>query len=675
MSFLGALLLATTATAPALTLCVAEAPCVEVAASTALPAAGGPFLRRSADGRTARVGVLPASGETRHIEFVVPATRELPPRLNVEVKSAKSWSWTAQVEAPESKFRIEAPASDKLEITITADEFDPFVVTAETKSVRLKAQPLLSGRVLDGATNKPLPGATIALPNGKSLTITSGDGAFRARVPGEWPEHVTFSMHGRGTRVVRLPRQREDTALPEVTLRAASSVDLIIDNRDALPSKLSWQAVLRHSGPNTEVLQRGELAPASNRIRIEDLAEGNVVISLSGPKPMQRFGVLFELRDGDAAEQHVTITPSRLIAHVLLGEKPLPNAKLSLFSWNARWEAIVNTDDDGTYRDELWETGSFAIAASSKQFPNVYAENREVTPGAEIKLDFIIPDHRVIAEVVDGNGKPVPHAWVWCEQFINGRKQPVGAGYTDDSGKITFGPARVGRSIIRVLKEGIPEPTPLTFEIIESEREKTVRIVLNDGEARTLTVVDTRTNPVAGASVIVAAINGVLPLGVTGIDGTLRIGLADPRRGTLFVVPRGGGFGFLRLATVDGDEPKIVIPDTGASLRVTTLDSDGVPIPNVTFLFQWNGMLLPLEVQQEIERVQGVAFRTNADGVAWLPNLPPGYVELWPLTSRAELDRILSLAPPDAAARIQVNRGQQSVVMKFRPVAVSRATP
>ncbi|MEA2569849.1 MAG: CarboxypepD reg-like domain [Acidobacteriota bacterium] len=675
MSFLGALLLAAFATPPLATLCVAEAPCVEVATSTPLPAAGGPFLRRSADGQTARIGVLPLTGETRQIEFVVPVTRDLPPRLHVEVKSTKSWSWTAQVEAPESKFRIELPKSEKPEIMITADGFDPFTVTEETKTVRLKPQPLLSGRVLDGATNKPLPGATIALPDGKSLTTTSGDGAFRARVPGEWPEHVTFSLRGRGTRVVVLPRQREDTALPEVTLRAASSIDLIVDNRDALPSKLSWQAVLRHNGPNTEVLQRGELAAISKRIHIEDLAEGSVIISLSGPKPMQRFGVLFELRDGDTAEQHVTITPSLLIARVLLGEKPVPNAKLSLFSWNARWEAIVNTEDDGTYRDELWETGSFAIAASSKEFPNVYVENRELAPAAEIKLDFIIPDHRVIAEVVDGSGKPVPHARVTCEQFINGRKQPVGGGYTDNDGRITFGPARVGRSIIRVLKEGIAEPTPLTFEIIESEREKTVRIVLNDGEARTLTVVDTRNSPVAGASVIVAAINGVLPLGVTGVDGTLRIGLADPRRGTLFVVPRGGGFGFLRLATVDGEEPKIVIPDTGATLKVTTLDNEGAPIPNVTFLFQWNGMLLPLEVQQEIERVQGVAFRTNADGIAWLPNLPPGYVELWPLTSRAELDRILSLAPPDAAARIQVNRGQQSVVMKFRPVAVSRATP
>jgi len=225
MTFLGALLLATTATSPSpVTLCIAEAPCVEVASSTPLPAAGGAFLRRSTDGRTARVGVLPASGETRKIEFVVPAMRDLPQSLQLHVKS---WSWTAKVEMPESKFRIDLPASEKPEITITADGFDPFVITEEIKTVRLKPQPLLSGRVLDGATNKPLPGATIALPNGESLTITSGDGVFRARVPGEWPEHVTFSMHGRGTRVVRLPRQREDTALTEVTLRAASSVDLI----------------------------------------------------------------------------------------------------------------------------------------------------------------------------------------------------------------------------------------------------------------------------------------------------------------------------------------------------------------------------------------------------------------------------------------------------------------
>src|SRR5207237_1590490 len=117
--------------------------------------------------------------------------------------------------------------------------------------------------------------------------------------------------------------------------------------------------------------------------------------NLSGPGPMQRFGVLFELRDGDAAEQHVTIVPSLLIARVLLGDKPLPHAKFSLLSWNARWEAIVSTDAAGVFRDELWETGSFAAAVSSKDFPNVYVENRELTPGAEIKLDFVIPDHRV----------------------------------------------------------------------------------------------------------------------------------------------------------------------------------------------------------------------------------------------------------------------------------------
>ena len=178
------LLVANVSAPPPATLCIADAPCVEIDAAAPLPASGGAFIRRSADGHAARIGVLPATGETRRVEFIVPVTRELPPRIEI---SANSWKWTATIEAPESKFVIETPASEKPAITINADGFDPFVVTDGTKTVRLKPQPLLSGRVLDGMTNKPLPAAAVVLPNGKTLTVTSGDGAFRARVPGERP--------------------------------------------------------------------------------------------------------------------------------------------------------------------------------------------------------------------------------------------------------------------------------------------------------------------------------------------------------------------------------------------------------------------------------------------------------------------------------------------------------
>src|SRR5205085_7989880 len=66
------LLVANVSAPPPATLCIADAPCVEIDAAAPLPASGGAFIRRSADGHAARIGVLPATGETRRVEFIVP---------------------------------------------------------------------------------------------------------------------------------------------------------------------------------------------------------------------------------------------------------------------------------------------------------------------------------------------------------------------------------------------------------------------------------------------------------------------------------------------------------------------------------------------------------------------------------------------------------------------------
>ena len=67
-----------------------------------------------------------------------------------------------------------------------------------------------------------------------------------------------------------------------------------------------------------------------------------------------------------------------------------------------------------------------------------------------------------------------------------------------------------------------------------------------------------------------------------------------------------------------------------------------------------------------MQRLHGATFVTNAAGTAWLANLPAGYYELFPMQDAASFNHLFANGSSEAAAKLQVNPGQQTVVVTLK---------
>ncbi|HEV7242796.1 MAG TPA: carboxypeptidase-like regulatory domain-containing protein [Thermoanaerobaculia bacterium] len=261
----------------------------------------------------------------------------------------------------------------------------------------------------------------------------------------------------------------------------------------------------------------------------------------------------------------------------------------------------------------------------------------------------------VTGTVAELSGEPVRGALVLLRTTL-----PTGAttrrATTDDAGRFRISGVVVGAHTLRVNAVGFLRPDPISFALLESDRSREVRIIVERGMPRTVRAFDAAGQPLAGARVICASDGIVRALSEADAKG--RAVLPTPAgSATVYVIANDGAFGIRRIAPAEKDV-RVDVPAAAGALEVATLTTDGAPLPHVGLLVRYNGELLPKET---------LRFRTGEDGRARLAAIPRGTYELWPYRSEDEADALMvSVSTATAPATLNVLTGENRVTIRFR---------
>lgn len=306
-----------------------------------------------------------------------------------------------------------------------------------------------------------------------------------------------------------------------------------------------------------------------------------------------------EIEPGEPALQ-VEIPVLRIQGSVSIGDEPFPaTVWLGRDGRNLRFD----TDVDGRFEGLLPEEGIWKVELkSSEEGWRIFLEPVEIlVPSgkkyAEVKLE--VPDTRLVGEVVDPSGRPVPGASL---HFYSGSRKSSG-GRTDENGDFETRGLPPGPLVVSAAAEGLESETVLVqlAEDVESPR---LRLVLQESRVVEGRVVS-RTGAVPGARVMAWPLLAGNPGQsiseyVTGPDGSFRLQIWG-NSALLNVMVLSPGHA-LRMATVlaePGHKPEIPLDTQGGTLVFEL--SEGGPTP----LLVRNGVFIPLPMLDLWRRVQG----------------------------------------------------------------------
>src|SRR5437899_1223221 len=88
------------------------------------------------------------------------------------------------------------------------------------------------------------------------------------------------------------------------------------------------------------------------------------MVTVGGPKPLQRVGRAVSIKAAQLAQLEVKIEPIDLISTVSGGNTRVQHAEITRKSHNGGWESVVTSNDEGTFEEELWEGGRVLAAVS-----------------------------------------------------------------------------------------------------------------------------------------------------------------------------------------------------------------------------------------------------------------------------------------------------------------------
>ncbi|HEX7150830.1 MAG TPA: carboxypeptidase-like regulatory domain-containing protein [Thermoanaerobaculia bacterium] len=523
---------------------------------------------------------------------------------------------------------------------------------------------VIRGVVVDPA-GKPVAQVRVtALPAGEA-SVTKTDGTF-ALEPAEWPEELLVARTGLGTRRVAVPPAQTDVVLPPIVLKKAATVRVRV-HRGADDAPLIVRIAPNREEADPQWLGIRRLGPKETTATFTDLDAGAYTILLEGDQPLKRMSGFSVVAAGDTRTVEIQPKHGLAEAHFTVGGKPLANAEITLTRAATRWETTLKTDAGGAYHGVVWERGDFDVSVRAANVNASFAGRVAIPDAALARFGFDVADRRIRGRVVDAKGNPVPNAQVALRMMGN-HYAVTRRARTSDDGRFAYDGVYAGPLAIRVNAPRYLRPAPTELTLGEDDRERDVTIVLADGYARTLQIVDTHGTALGGATILCASGPIIRSMATTGADGRASIGTPIEEGSTLYIVPREGSLAIRTIAANDDREAlRIVVPPANASLNIETLTTDGAPLPEVSLLMRVNGEVVPPEVAREMNRHQGVALLTNENGIASLPHIPAGVYEFWPYRTDEEAANLIAAADALAAPiNVNVQAGENHATVRFQ---------
>jgi len=331
----------------------------------------------------ANVASLDSDRTVRKITIVTSDGRRPPPAAQFEVIVGKSsWRWPVP-EVPSKPIALDLPRGDAT-LKVRSDGYRLLQARLSgDERLFLRRLPVLSGMVVDGSTRLAIVGADIQLPSGELLVRTTADGRFRAAVEPAWPAAVRILAPGYAARLVAVPKAVADTDIPIISMSRGGSVEIQIDPPLSSSEQLTWE-VRKLEGRDEQLVREGAMERGQSRAMISGIEPGRYQLVMRGEEPLQRYGTVLLVKDGDIATAKIQIRPLVVEFKTLFGDAVLPDANVELHSDGGGWKASVRTDENGKAAGELWQQGMFTVAVRALPM-KIWATSKELAGDTRVK--------------------------------------------------------------------------------------------------------------------------------------------------------------------------------------------------------------------------------------------------------------------------------------------------
>jgi hypothetical protein len=412
--------------------------------------------------------------------------------------------------------------------------------------------------------------------------------------------------------------------------------------------------------------QQRTLASSANDA-VFDLGAGSYTLIVAGRGPLQRFAVPFGIAATDTRRRLEVALPrtGRIRGTVRMGGVPLAGVRVTFTAGELQMTAT--TDTKGAIESAFWAPGDYKVVVEGGPLPAPAIVSAVLRDAFSVDL----PNRVVTGRVLDDRGAPVPDALVALTSEQRGFAPSVSVP-TNGKGEFTFAGVSGARQTLTVTAQGYLYAPDVSFSMPETDLLHDETVTVTHGYLRPLQLVDSRGEPVIGATVICAADGHVVAKTHGNEQGRVWLPTPAAAESTAFVVGPDGALAirhFGRAAEeASSDVQRIVVPAASSSLELVTLTTDGEAMPGVALLMRYNGELVPPEIAAELRRAAaGWQLATGSDGRARLEPIPPGVYEFWPYASPAEAQLLIESAVGMAAPiNVNVVTGENRATVRFR---------
>ncbi|HEX6096404.1 MAG TPA: carboxypeptidase-like regulatory domain-containing protein [Thermoanaerobaculia bacterium] len=436
---------------------------------------------------------------------------------------------------------------------------------------------------------------------------------------------------------------------------AAGTLRVEID-RNGFQGPLEIDVGIREESAAPKWIVTRTLAAKASSAAFDELQPGLYTILVRGPQPLQRISTPIAVGSSPAATT-LKIPKRRLTVKVLLGDKPLPNAFLTLQHDALLWTTDLVADSRGMFEGESWESSRFLgkvwrDRTASGHVIDVMLPERE-------SLIIDIPDRHVRGRVVDERREVIPGAVVTLRTATGAVTQTLRATARMDGTYEFFG-VEPGEQILTARAPSHLDSDVIAFDLAPDSGSREFEIALAHGEQRALKVVDADGDAIASATLIAACGGHVKSIAVTDDTGSAPLATPAGVPCSFYALPQEGS---LATAHTHGT---MRVPAAASSLRLQLLTDTDQPLGDVSLLMRVNGEIIPPAVGRQFAS-RGLDLTSAADGSVSLAKIPSGTYEFWPYRGEAEGLMLYELAGDLAAPiTLDVKAGENEAKIRLR---------
>jgi hypothetical protein len=367
------------------------------------------------------------------------------------------------------------------------------------------------------------------------------------------------------------------------------------------------------------------------RFLLEDLAPGTYSLTLwSGDEDGDERWWWQEVQvAAGSAALHLDLPLIPVAGRLRLGREPLVGEVLLGGAHGAR-QVRFHTDEEGRFEGYAPRAGRHAVAVRAPEIGLRHlrpVEVREPPAGSSAHLDLVVPDTRILGEVVDSQGRPVERALVHSVALPDAAA--LDYTWSDEDGRFELRGLPLGPVAVSA-QEGAGDAASAAVELeLTTNSAVEVRLVLERRQELTGRVTH-RGYPVPGARILatprVTAGAEVIaqPELITGLDGGFRLRLParSPALDLLVLAP--GFAAALRTVPLPARGPLgVEVEPFGATLVLarTALDDAAVPSPLSYWRIGRDGAWATASVLRSWARLHHAPV---APGRLVIPALEPG---------------------------------------------------